>query len=91
MALLCASPIQAQQFCAAQSTLAERLGALYGERLRAQGIFDLNEQLGERFMEIYVSDDDKSWTVISVNPETQLACVVATGKHWSAFLRGRGA
>jgi adenosylmethionine-8-amino-7-oxononanoate aminotransferase len=64
--------------CAPRALLAEQLERQHHERPRVQAMRDNGAMLV-----VYVSDDDRTYTIVSINPLTQVACAVDSGEYWT--------
>ena len=70
----------AQNPCADRDAIAERLAARFGEGPAATGLTD-----GGALIEVLAAPGG-SWTLLLLRePESGIACVVATGQNWRAL------
>lgn len=72
-------PAEAQQTvpCMPRERLVETLSEKYGERAAGGGL-----QSSQRLIEVWASPEKRTFTVF-VTRADGLACVVATGQHWT--------
>jgi len=67
---------QARAMCADRDKVVASLSDRYSERHLASGL-----QSAFGLMEIWVSESDRTWTILLTQPDGQ-TCVMASGTHW---------
>lgn len=75
-------------FCAPRSILADQLARVHRERLAIQGQAEDGSVL-----EIYATEDGRTWTLVRVGGQFNNACVLAAGQYLdikAGALSGRG-
>ena len=81
MAACLALPAAAQSAgCAPREVVVDRLDRSYGEVYAGGGL-----QGRSAMFEIWVSSEDKTWTILMTRPDG-IACVVAAGTDWHPAL-----
>lgn len=65
--------------CHSHSALAEMLNQKYAEQPSAIGL-----QANGHLVEVFVSNDRTSWTIVVTRPDGW-SCIVAVGEHWESL------
>lgn len=65
--------------CHSHADLTEMLHQKYAERPSALGV-----QANGHLVEIFVSNDGASWTIVVTRPDGW-SCIVAVGEHWESL------
>ena len=71
-----ATPATAQMVCGDHDTLVDILNKDHTEVRTGSGLAE-----GQMLIEIFVSEDTGSWTILSTTPE-DIACIMAVGHTW---------
>lgn len=80
-ALCGCAPAAAQPVCGDRSEITARLASKYGERPAGMGLSHSNTMI-----ELFVSDDTGTWTVLLTTPSGR-TCLVSAGEYWQAAPR----
>lgn len=78
-AFFVAAPALAQTYCGSRDSILAGLSTNYAERPVAMGLTNAG-----LLVEVLVSGDGASWTMIATNPNG-ITCVVQTGEDWQSF------
>ena len=76
-----ATPALAQSLCGPRDAFIDKLKNDYAEAPVAHGLTDANDRLVELFM----SKDGKTWTLLLTSPDGQ-SCVIVAGHAWRGAL-----
>lgn len=78
---------QSKSFCLPRDIMVATLTQGGAQRLIGQGLTTRGELL-----EVWISDDPPSWTVILTFPAQKVSCVAAAGREaWETIVKGRKA